>query len=145
MLKRTPLKKKSYTLKKSPLRKISERGLIKKEEKKIQAEKRRQMFLEIWDEREIEEIRYDGIKTGKFYCEDFETGIRLYRIPFRENTCCYHHILEKSKYPEYDLCKWNIVIISPFNHDQVHTNIDKTPKVKAKTEELYQKHINGLL
>lgn len=140
MLKKTPLKRKPYSLKK-----VRDEQKEKLALKKEQTTKRHQMFLEIWDEREIEEIRYDGTKTGKFYCEDFETGIRLYREPFRENTCCYHHILEKSKYPEYDLCKWNVVIISPFNHDQVHSNIDKTPKVKAKTEELLNKHLNNEL
>jgi len=141
MLKRkTPLKRGTKRI-----NKVSTKQKVKLEEKKEQSQKRRELFLEIWDEREIEEVRYDGTKTGKFYCLDFETGIKLYRIPFRENTCCYHHILEKSKYPEYDLCKWNVVIISPFNHDQVHTNIDKTPKIKAKTEELLNKHLNNEL
>lgn len=140
MLKRSPIKKKPYKLKKSPLRKISERGLIKKEEKKIQAEKRRQMFLEIFEERcEIE------TRTGKKFVRCFESGVKLYEIPFKKNTCIYHHCLLKSKFPEYDLCKENLVIITPYIHEQVHLNIEKTPKVKAKTEELYQKHLNGEL
>ncbi len=140
MIRRTPLKKKPYKLKKSPLRKISERGLIKKEEKKEQAIKRRQMFLEIWHEREVS-------MEGEGYVSCFETGVKLSRRIFMENTCCYHHILEKqdNKFPQYDLCKWNIVILHPDVHSQVHTNIEKTPKVNAKTEELFEKHLNGEL
>lgn len=135
MLKKTPLKRKPYSLKK-----VSDKQKVKNEEKKIQSEKRRQLFLEIFEERcEIE------ARTGKKFVRCFETGIRLYEIPFKENTCIYHHCLHKSKYPEYDLCKENLVIITPHIHEQVHLNIDKTPKVKAKTEELLNKHLNNEL
>lgn len=141
MLKKTPLKKKPYKLKKSPLRKISERGLTKKEEKKEQAAKRRELFLEIWKERE----EFYDKPAGRGFVRCFETGTRLDTEYFMENTCCYHHCLLKSTHPSYDLCKENIIIITPHIHNQVHTNIDKTPKVKAKTEELFQKHLNGEL
>ena len=136
MIKRTPLKRKVYSVKK-----VSEKQKVKNELKKEQVEKRHQLFLEIWDELEQE------TNNGNLYVTCFETGKFLFREQYRENTCIYHHILEKSdsKFPQYDLCKWNIVILHPYTHSQVHIDIDKTPKVKDKYEELLQKHLNNEL
>lgn len=136
MIKRTPLKRKSYSIKK-----VSEKQKVKNELKKEQVEKRHQMFLEIWDERE------ETDSAGNKFVRCFETGKRMSREFYRENTCVYHHILEKSdsKFPQYDLVKDNIVILHFDVHNQVHTNIDKTPKVKAKYQELLQKHLNNEL
>lgn len=94
-------------------------------------------FRQIWDEREDE----DGI----IYC--FETGYPMERGLFRGNTCCYHHVLEKedSKFPQYKMVKKNIVIILPDRHTQVHTDIDKTPRVKAYREELLNLHYENKL
>lgn len=87
------------------------------------------LFLEIWDERADD--------NGNNFC--FETGRLLKQEYYRNNSCCYHHCLFKEKYPEYRLLKENIVIIHPDVHEQVHVNVDKTPKVKKYTEELKNK------
>ena len=65
-----------------------------------------------------------------------ESGKKLYEKYYKYNTSIYHHILEKNRYLEYEFEEWNIVFLSPEIHDQVHVNIDKTPKVKEKTNEL---------
>lgn len=77
-------------------------------------------FLEIWEERK-----------GDRYC--YETGKKLYGDP---SSTMFHHILEKSKYPQFKFEKWNIVLLTPEVHEQVHLNIDKTPRVKALKEYL---------
>lgn len=96
------------------------------------------LFFTLWDEKEweVEEERF-------VYC--FETGRKLPREKFRLLTTCYHHVLEKGIFPQYSLLKENIVILHPDIHQLVHQNIEKTPKVKALREELYQKHLNGKL
>ena len=52
----------------------------------------------------------------------------------------FHHILFKSTYPQYRLEKWNIVLLCETHHNQVHTDITKTPKVNALSKEIKQKH-----
>ena len=52
----------------------------------------------------------------------------------------FHHILFKSAYPQYRLEKWNIVLLCETHHNQVHTDVTKTPKVNALTKEIKQKH-----
>lgn len=82
-----------------------------------------EFFKEIWDE-----TPYNRRKC-------YETGVRLKGPPL---STYFHHVLEKedNKYPEYAYCKWNIVLLHPDVHAQVHLNIDKTPKVKALREAL---------
>ena len=125
MLKKTPLKRKSTSIKK-----ISDKQKIKNEEKREQTKLRQLLFLEIWDERE------ETDSAGNKFVRCFETGKRMSRGFYRLNSCCYHHVLHKEKHPEFDLVKENIIILMPDVHAQVHTNIDKTPKVKEKTQEL---------
>lgn len=95
------------------------------------------MFLEIWDERE--EIDSAGNK----FVRCFETGKKMSRSFYRENSCCYSHTLPKSKFPEYDLEKWNIEIILPPVHEVWEMNKDRFPKLKARYEELLNKHLNN--
>lgn len=87
-------------------------------------------FLSVWDER--------SDKDGNCFC--YETGVRLWRGRYRENFACYHHVLHKETYPQYKYCKENIVIIEQNIHTQVHTNMEKTPKVYELTKTLKQKH-----
>jgi len=133
MLKRTSLKKKPYTIKK-----VSEKQKVKKELKKEQSRLRHEMFLEIWDERELEE-------NGVRFVRCFETNRVMLRDWYMENSCCYSHTLPKNKYPQYDLCKWNVEIILPDVHANWEMNQDKFPKLKARYEELLQKHLNNEL
>ena len=105
-----------------------------KEQKGIK-DQMKQMFLEIWDERQ------DG--QGRITC--FETGKVMSREVYRELSSVYDHVLEKSTYPEYTLVKKNIVIILPDVHNQKGMNIDFTPKIKAYREELLALHKKGEL
>ena len=108
--------------------KQKEKNVAKKEKTKVL----HQFFLDLWDER--------ADKNGCIRC--FETDIYMSPTIYRENSCCYHHILEKSNpnYKQYVLEKWNIVIILPDVHNQVHANIEFTPKIKKLTEKLKSKY-----
>lgn len=102
---------------------------IKEIEKKERTKKLHNWFLELFDKHCLED------ENGK-YVICFESGKKLYEKYYKYNTSIYHHILEKNKYLEYEFEEWNIVFLSPEMHNQVHTNIEKTPKVKEKTNEL---------
>lgn len=116
----------------NPSKKIaykSAKQKIKDVEKKERTEKLHRWFLELFDKHCLED------ENGK-YVICFESGKKLYEKYYKYNTSIYHHILEKNRYLEYEFEEWNIVFLSPEIHDQVHKNIDKTPKVKEKTNEL---------
>jgi hypothetical protein len=85
-----------------------------------------EFFKQIWDEREDPD--------GNCYC--FETGRVLPGNIYRNNSCCYDHVLEKSKYKDLDFDKRNIVILHPDVHTLKTSNIDKCPKVKAYRDKL---------
>lgn len=102
---------------------------IKDIEKRERTKKLHEWFLELFDKHCLED------ENGK-YVICFESGKKLYEKYYKYNTSIYHHILEKNRYLEYEFEEWNIVFLSPEIHDQVHVNIDKTPKVKEKTNEI---------
>lgn len=116
--KRKPIKK-SY-LSKQP----TEKAIAKKEEKKEYTQKQWQFFLKIWNSRPH---------------VSFESGLPIYGEP---TSTMFHHCLEKGieKYKKYALEDWNIVLLLPSEHNQVHTDISKTPKVKEYTEKLKEKY-----
>jgi hypothetical protein len=64
-------------------------------------------------------------------------------LGWEPRTYYFHHVLEKESYPQYRHCTWNIVLVSWTTHDQVHGDIDKTPKIKALREELLKQIENG--
>jgi len=74
------------------------------------------------------------------YC--FETGTKLREKRFRFNTRIYHHVLLKSKYEQFKFKEWNIAIVHPDVHDQVHANEEKTPRLEIKKKELLKQIIN---
>ena len=102
---------------------------LNKETKKERTERLHAYFRALWDNREDEE--------GYCYC--FETNSRL-PLSYRCNTCCYHHILPKSKYPQYEFESWNIVILHPDIHTRVEGNVDLCPKVAELTRKLKEKY-----
>ena len=118
-------------MKRTPLRKISERQKEKNIEKTSRTKKLHEFFLTIWDGKENED--------GDCIC--YETGKILRRASFKGNSCTYHHILEKNIYPEYEFKEWNIVILHPEIHAQVHADIDRCPKIKELTEQLKKKYL----
>lgn len=101
-----------------PIKKVSEKGKVKKEQKKEYTKKQFEFFLEIWKERE-------------HIC--FETGAYLGKEPL---STMFHHCLFKSSHPQFALLKENIVLLHPDVHSQVHTDSSKTPKVEEYTKKL---------
>lgn len=84
------------------------------------------LYRAIWDEREDEE--------GYCYC--FESGEPMHGLKYRNNSCCYHHVLSKSKYPNLVYDRSNIVIIHPDVHTRVERDIDSCPKIKNLKDKL---------
>ena len=96
---------------------------IKDVDKAKRTQELHQWFLQIWNKRrERDELDY--------FVRCFETGQKLYEKYFKYNTCCYHHLIEKSTHPEYEFEEENLVIIHPDIHTLTHNDIDKTPKLK---------------
>lgn len=81
-------------MKKTKLKKYSDKGLVKKREKTENTKKLHEWFLKIWSTLP---------KPKK--CE--ECGKWLGNEP---NTCFFDHLLEKSKYPELAFVRENIFI-----------------------------------
>lgn len=126
-LKRTPLKK-SY----KPIKKVSDKQKIKNQEKKELSIKQREFFLSLWDEREI----FDG---NSFFCRCGECNKKLSRQFYRGNSCCYSHLLPKSKYPEYRFLPENILIVCPGCHSQFETFSEKAPNQYDLQKKLLKK------
>ena len=92
-----------------------------------------QWFLQIWNKRrEKDELGY--------FVRCFETRQKLYESYYKFNTCCYHHLIEKSTHPEYEFEEENLVIIHPDIHTLTHNDIDKTPKIKESKLLFKQSH-----
>lgn len=114
------------------MRKVSKKQQERNKVKAKETKKMRELFLQIWDEREDPE--------GFCYC--YETGKRMDPRIYRGNSSCYDHVLEKgvNSYPEYKLVKRNIIIILPEVHIQKGNDIDKCPRIKAYREYLLSLH-----
>jgi hypothetical protein len=112
---------------KKPIRKISRKGKERREQKSKLSEKDKLFWAAIWEEREH---------------VDFETNEPIFGEPL---TLYFHHILLKSKYPQYRFKKWNIVLVSWDTHTKTHTNIDLVPRIKAYEKELQDKISRGEL
>lgn len=107
------------------MKRISDKQKEKLKKKKEENIEMKNTFLALWDmQKQLH---------GKVTC--FETGVYL-PLSFRENSCCYHHILKKEIYPEFRNKEWNIVILHPDVHTLTHDDMDKTPKIKKRYEEL---------
>ncbi len=104
------------------IKQVSSKGMVKRENKKVLIGEDKKFYLEIWIER-------DNV------C--YETGEHLGNEPLMT---MFHHVLLKSKYPQYRHKKWNIILLKPDIHNQVHLNIDKCPKVKELTERLKEEY-----
>ena len=96
-LKRTPLKRSQKPLKRNPIKK-KVKSLKDREEERIEQEKLWNFFLEIWNER----LHYSEL-----------SGEWLGNEPL---TTMFDHLLEKSTFPDYKFEKWNIALITPDEH-----------------------------
>lgn len=117
------------SLKKTPIRKKSEKQRSRLGEQKLLQEADWRFYLEIWDERD-------------HIC--FETDQYLGNEP---QTLFFHHVLEKGirRYKKYRHCKWNIVLISWQVHDQVGMDIDRCPRIKAYHDKLLKQIEDGTI
>ena len=59
---------------------------------------------------------FDMRKDENGYVKCFECGKPMHEDTYKEQTTCYSHILEKSKYPEYAGDPDNVVIVHPDCH-----------------------------
>lgn len=121
-------------LKRSPIKKVSEKQRVKNQEKAEKSRILHEWFIQIWKERE----GFD--KNGRGYVTCFETGMKLYSDTYMNNSCCYHHLILKSKRPDLAFEPENLVIVTPEAHSQTHTDIDKTPKIKEITKIIKEKY-----
>lgn len=115
------------------IRRISNK---QRDKNKLKAEGTRELhnwFLLLWDEREQESFGYPP------YVQCFETGRHLYRSIYRENTCCYSHLLPKSRYPELAMDKDNVVIVHPDVHADYEVDPEKTPRQKEQRDKIKRK------
>lgn len=113
-MKRSPLKRTS-------LKKVSKKRLNSLPKEKEKTEEMYRFFMEIWN------------TTPPYKRRCYETGKSLPHPPL---STYFHHVLPKSKYPQFRLMKWNIVLLDPDVHNQAETNLDKTPRVKELKERL---------
>lgn len=119
------------------IRKVSDKQKERNKNKANETLEMQKLFLEIWDSQEDE--------AGYCYC--YESNKAMHYSEFRNNSCCFHHILEKGagSYPQYKMLKKNIIIVYPNIHTQVHKDIEKTPKIKKYREYLLSLHNKGEL
>ncbi len=104
MLRRNKPLKRSGGLKRTPLKKVSEKGLQKRIEKKELVEKDKEFYLEIW------KVRPHRCRI----CRK-ELGNEALMVYF-------HHILEKRNFENYRHCEWNIIILCWLCHQDADQN-----------------------
>ena len=124
MLKRTPLKKSH-----KPIKKVSDKQKLKNMEKKELSIKQREFFLSLWEQNED----ING------YCVCFECGGKMSAQSYMNNSCCYSHILPKSKFPEYRFEPWNVKICHPNCHAAFETFPEKAPNQYDLQKKLLKK------
>lgn len=111
-----PCSVKSY----GTLKKVSEKGLNKKQEKKELLREDFRFYLSVWKER----------KHSCVICDKY-----LGETPL---TWMFHHLLEKSKHPQFRHTKDNIAIVCLTCHDQV-TRGFVTERMKLLTDTAKEK------
>ena len=95
------------------IRRTTPKSAKKKREKAKLTQEDFLFYQGIWEERE-----HIDFETGEF-------------IPGEALNLYFHHVLPKSKYPEYRHEKWNIVLVTWDTHSKAETNLDFVPKIKA--------------
>ena len=110
-------------LKRTPLRKISQKQIEKNKEKKELTQKQNEFFLDIWNK-------------SPHYCKSCGAYLGEECL-----TTFMDHLLEKSKYPEYRFTEANIFICCLDCHT-AKTNGFPKPKHKYAIDFVYNKHLN---
>lgn len=120
-MRKTPLKKGNKPLKRTPFKRVKP---VKKDEDIDRKIAMNFLFQELWWKGD-KKSELSGTSLGSRYSSAF-----------------YHHILPKETYPQYTLCRENIIQVTLEEHDAIHNNIDNFPTVKRKYLELMEKHLN---
>ena len=107
-----------------PIKKISEKGKIKKEERKTWLNELHEWEMELWDKLED--------KNGYVYC--YETGTPMHRDKYKSNLSIYSHCYPKSTYKEIAMEEWNLLLVLPEIHELWGQDSSKTPKMKQYFE-----------
>lgn len=110
--------KKSY----NHIKKISEKGIERQKIKTENTKKLHNWFTKLWND----EPHYSEISNKWLGNEN--------------NTCFWHHLYPKSKYPEYALDRDNIIRITPDEHAECESNPLKYEIVRKKLEFLKEKY-----
>jgi 5-methylcytosine-specific restriction endonuclease McrA len=103
---------------KKPIKKISDKGRVKKEEKRLLVQDDFKFYQDIWN------------NTDERYCYECGKGLP------EPLSCNFHHILPKQSYPQFRHDSRNIAILCCPCHNQVETNIDKCPRTKELTQQV---------
>jgi hypothetical protein len=122
MLKRTPLKKGTSTLKRGPLKKASKKKMSKILDMVGDIHLMHDFFMSIWNGREH---------------KSEVSGSPIYGEPL---TIYFHHILPKSKYKEASLDPDNIIILTFEEHNSVELNPNIFKEVNKRRELLLLKY-----
>ena len=102
--------------------------MLKRKKKSVDREainKRNEFFFEIWKERPHK----SEISGDKIY------GVIL--------TIYFHHILPKSKYPQAEFDKENIILITFEEHQKVEQDIYKYEEINKRRIKLLEKYENN--
>jgi len=115
---------------KKPLKKITEKGIAKKQEKKERINKLFELYLEIWDER--------ADRNGNVRC--FETDTLMSWTVYKKNIICYSHQISKAQRPDLAFEKDNILVVLPQIHFLWESNPQECPKMYEYTQKLKKKY-----
>jgi len=115
---------------KTPIKKISSKGIEKKKIKAETTKKLHQWFLDLWDKR--------ADKNGNVKC--FETDILMSHTIYKYNSCCYSHQISKSKFPNLAFEEDVVLIVLPDVHANWESNQEKCPKMLEYTKKLKKKY-----
>lgn len=109
-----------YHYPRKPIKKVSNRSIVKKEIKKQTVDTDFLFYLYLWNNCLLDYHNH--------YC--YECGKGLSQPLLNQ----FHHLLYKASYPDCRYWIENICILCGDCHNRHHNNTDKTPKVKQLTE-----------
>lgn len=108
----------------TPIASVSEKKKkVLAEEKKLFAADK-DFYAEVW-------------AASPHICQECLT--KLGREPL---TLFFHHLLEKRNHPEFRHTHENVMILCPDCHTQAESDIDKTPKVRERRNEVIKLLLN---
>lgn len=122
-----PREKKNYTIPK-----VSKKRAEKLEEQRELAKQDEEFYKGIWarSDKKCQNCQIDLQKIGYQFLHKSRFNI------------LFHHMLPKSKYPQFRHAPENIALLCPECHSKCETNIDFAPLIKKRTEEVAKLLLN---